>query len=206
MRGFVAVLAAAVFTITLGASAAAQSPGPGAASSADQDLIEAVQVLMELPHYGRDHHHQESWLSNALGRLFHASDDASCSDSARIELGSLLAMVGELGVAPEQITVYEFRAEDDEGRELIGVDGISVPGVGEEVVIDGLIAWATGNWPMAYHDPPRFDQARVGGKDVMVGSSDEADAVEYIYSSGGSALRIRAASEEDFIEFLEALP
>jgi hypothetical protein len=206
MRGFVAALLAASLSIATCAPAVAQTPWgePIAAQAAEQDLLRAFLALTDDPLFYP--HSQEYWLADALERLMHAADDASCSDHARRELVSLLAMVGELGVAPARVTVFEYRAEDDAGSEIIGVDGIRVPGAPEEVVVDGLIAWATGNWPMTDDGAPRLDWARVGGKDVLAGPLDADGAVEYIYGSGEVALRIWAASDEEVSELLEMLP
>lgn len=102
---------------------------------------------------------------------------------------------------------YPYRRSSD--GNMLSVDGIRMPGLGADDVLDGLIAWAEVEWARDEAGAAAYEDFPMAGRDVWRVTFADTDAVEYLYALGDSAIRVHGLDEETdhhAMRLFEALP
>jgi hypothetical protein len=122
--------------------------------------------------------------------------------------GWLQSLEAATGVTQDRIETVRAVLEDESGEMLLSVEGLWVPGAGPDAVLHGYVDWMSnqwGRWSREHpDDAPRFESARVVGKDVVRVHFEDGEA-EILYADGSSVVGFQGPRLDLAPVWLEAL-
>ena len=122
--------------------------------------------------------------------------------------GWLQSLEAATGVTQDRIETVRAVFEDESGEMLLSVEGLWVPGAGPDAVLHGYVDWMSnqwGRWSREHpDDAPRFESARVVGKDVVRVHLEDGE-VETLHADGSSVVAFQGPRLDLAPVWLEAL-